>query len=45
MKKRTLQHAITNNAESPHVILKSINIGDCHWTDGFWADKYQLFEM
>jgi hypothetical protein len=36
------QHDIINNAESPHVMLKSTNIGDCRWTDGFWADKNQL---
>ena len=41
MKKR---NGIVNNSESPHVVLKSINIGDCQWTDGFWADKYRLCE-
>ena len=35
---------IINNAESPHVKLKSINIGDCRWTEGFWADKFELCE-
>ena len=37
-------HGIINNAESPHVKLKSINIGDCRWTSGFWADKFTLCE-
>lgn len=36
------EHGIINNAESPHVTLKSINIGDCQWTSGFWADKFKL---
>ena len=35
---------ILNNADSPHVVLKSVNIGDCRWTDGFWADKFKLCE-
>ena len=39
------QHqGIINNSQSPHVELKSINIGDCQWTEGFWADKYKLCE-
>lgn len=33
--------AIINNSESPNVKLKSINFGDCQWTNGFWADKTQ----
>lgn len=44
----TLAHAqergIINNAQSGHVKLKSINIGDCRWTEGFWADKFKLCE-
>ncbi len=36
--------AIINNSESPHVKLKSINIGDCRWTDGFWAKKFRSCE-
>lgn len=35
---------IINNAESPHVKLKSINLGDCRWTSGFWANKFRLCE-
>ena len=38
------ERGIINNAHSPHVSLKSINIGDCQWTEGFWADKYTLCE-
>jgi len=38
------EQGIINNAESPHVKLKSINIGDCRWTSGFWADKFKLCE-
>ncbi|QDS98491.1 glycoside hydrolase family 127 protein [Adhaeretor mobilis] len=36
--------AITNNSQSPHAKLKSINFGDCQWTEGFWADKFKLCE-
>ena len=35
---------IIDNSNSPHVKLKSINIGDCQWTDGFWADKFKIAE-
>jgi DUF1680 family protein len=38
------KQGIINNAGSPHVRLKSINIGDCRWTSGFWADKFKLCE-
>ncbi|MBU2886365.1 glycoside hydrolase family 127 protein [Gilvimarinus agarilyticus] len=36
--------AIVGNSESPYVKLRSINMGDCQWTEGFWADKFQLCE-
>ncbi len=35
---------IINNTNSPHVKLKSIDIGDCRWTEGFWADKWKVAE-
>ncbi|MEQ9287759.1 MAG: glycoside hydrolase family 127 protein [Cyclobacteriaceae bacterium] len=35
---------IINNSSSPHVKLKSIDIGDCKWTEGFWADKFKVAE-
>jgi uncharacterized protein len=38
------EQGIVNNAKSPHVTLKSINIGDCQWTSGFWADKFKVCE-
>lgn len=38
------KQGIINNANSPHVKLKSINIGDCQWTEGFWADKFKQAE-
>ena len=38
------ERGIINNAQSPHVKLKSVDIGDCQWTSGFWADRFQLCE-
>ncbi len=38
------QQGIINNSQSPHVKLKSVDIGDCQWTAGFWADKFKLCE-
>ena len=29
---------------SPYQKLKNIPIGHCRWTDGFWADKFELCE-
>ena len=37
-------HGIVDNTNSPHVKLKSIDIGDCKWTEGFWADKFKVCE-
>ncbi|SDR69876.1 hypothetical protein SAMN05216503_0479 [Polaribacter sp. KT25b] len=37
-------NAITNNAESPFVKLKSINFGDCKWDSGFWSQKVKSAE-
>ncbi len=39
------ERGLINNAESPHVKLKSVDIGDCQWTEGFWGDKYRLCEQ
>lgn len=36
------EQGIINNAESPHVTFRSVNYGDCRWTEGFWADKFEL---
>ena len=38
------EHGIINNANSPHVKLKSIDLGDCIWTDGFWAERLKVAE-
>ncbi|MDW7692176.1 glycoside hydrolase family 127 protein [Flammeovirgaceae bacterium SG7u.111] len=38
------QKGIINNAASPNVKLKSIDMGDCVWTEGFWADKFKTLE-
>ena len=36
---------IVNNSDSPYIKLKSINIGDAQWTEGFWADKWKMAEQ
>lgn len=38
------QHGIINNSKSPYVKLKSIDLGDCVWTEGFWAERFQVAE-
>ncbi|TGV00794.1 glycoside hydrolase family 127 protein [Flavivirga rizhaonensis] len=36
---------VINTINSPNVKLKSIDIGDCSWTDGFWGDKWKEAEQ
>lgn len=38
------ENGIVNNLESEYVKFKSIDIGDCKWTEGFWADKFKAAE-
>ncbi len=38
------KRGIINNYSSPHATLKSIDMGDCRWTDGFWADRFEICE-
>ena len=38
------ENGVINNQNSNFSRLKSINIGDCQWTDGFWADKFKVAE-
>jgi len=38
----SLDRGITNTTSSSYAKLKSIDIGDVTWTDGFWADKFEL---
>lgn len=40
----TQEKAITATQNSPYAKLKSINIGDVHWTTGFWADRFDACE-
>jgi DUF1680 family protein len=35
---------IINQNDSPHLKLKSIELGDCEWTEGFWAEKFKMAE-
>lgn len=36
------EHGIINNSKSPYIKFKSINMGECVWTEGFWADKFKV---
>ena len=38
------ERGIINNTNSPYVKFKSIDIGDCQWTTGFWAEKWKQAE-
>ena len=33
-----------DTSASPHVKLRSLKIGECQWTEGFWADKFKQCE-
>lgn len=32
-------------SSSPHLKMRSINIGECQWTEGFWAEKLKNCEQ
>ena len=38
------ERGIIDYTSSSHTKFKSINLGDCIWTNGFWADKFKLAE-
>ena len=33
---------ITDTSASPHVMLRSVDVGDVQWTKGFWADRFAV---
>ena len=33
---------LTNTSYSPYVKMRSVNIGDVKWTEGYWAEKFDL---
>ena len=42
----TAQHkAITATQNSPYAKLQSVDMGDVHWTSGFWADRFKVCEQ
>jgi len=38
------ERGILNTSKSPYVALRPTNLGDCVWTDGFWADRFKVCE-
>ncbi|TKC10924.1 glycoside hydrolase family 127 protein [Pedobacter polaris] len=36
------QNALTNNSNSPYAKLKSLDMKDVTWTQGFWADRFKV---
>jgi len=38
------EKGIIDNSKSPNVKFRSVNFGDCQWTEGFWADKMKVCE-
>ncbi|WP_297087995.1 glycoside hydrolase family 127 protein [uncultured Draconibacterium sp.] len=36
------EKALTNTTNSSFAKLKSTNIGDVHWTNGFWAERFEV---
>lgn len=36
------EKALTNTSHSPFAKLQSVNIGDVHWTSGFWAERFEV---
>ncbi len=36
------EKGITNTTKSQHARLKSVDIGDVKWTNGFWAERFKV---
>ena len=36
------ERAIINNSDSPHSKLRSVDLSDVRWTNGFWQQKFDL---
>jgi len=36
------ENALTNTSKSEFAKLQSTNIGDVHWTDGFWSERFEV---
>ena len=34
--------ALVNTSDSPYAKLSSVNMGDVIWTNGFWADRFEV---
>ncbi|MCU0916917.1 MAG: hypothetical protein MUC88_20505, partial [Planctomycetes bacterium] len=32
---------LTDTSASPHVKLRSVDLGAVRWTDGFWAERFE----
>ncbi len=39
---RAAGNGITNTLSSPHVRMHAVDIGTVRWTDGFWADRFDV---
>lgn len=37
-------HGLTNTRESKHAIMHTAQIGSVKWTNGFWAERYEVFK-
>ena len=35
-------HQLVNTSQSPHVRMRNVDLDAVRWTEGFWADKFQL---
>jgi uncharacterized protein len=36
------EKSLTNTSKSNYAKLESVNMGDVRWTDGFWAERFQV---
>lgn len=37
---RARDYGIVKTENSPHAVLRSVDLGDVRWTEGFWADRF-----
>ncbi|MGF7140599.1 aceric acid hydrolase [Roseimarinus sediminis] len=36
------ERSLVNTSESPFAKLSGVNVGEAAWTDGFWAERYEV---
>ena len=39
---QAMDKELVSTSRSPHVLMRNVDLDDVRWTEGFWADKFEL---